>query len=250
VDALRNVGHALAGRGRLRDNLAGGLAGYLAVGVLTLVPLGRRLPRGLVLLLVSAPPIVAVLVVSAAFYRFNYMLWPHRLAALSALAVACLALAFPAAVSGRRAMLRVAALVALAWTAQVAALERLEGYAAGARLDALALARGEGTRAAAVLPEELRFLRCLGSRLPRGLPVSAFGDLHPVFHHQSIVFEARIQYARHAPRLRVVPASVEGTALPAGYCHVSGVGGLAVEAECALAPIVEGCLPISTPDPL
>jgi hypothetical protein len=241
VDALRNVGHAFAGRGRLRDNLAWGLAGYLAVGVLTLVPLGRRLPRGLALLLVSAPPIVGVLVVSAAFYRFNYMLWPHRLAALSALAAACLVLAFPAVVTGRRAMLRVAGLVALAWTAQLVALERAEGYAAGVRLNALALSRGEGTRAGTLPPDELRFLRCLGARLPRGLPVSAFGDLHPVFHHQSIVFEARIQYARHAPRLRVVPASGDGTALPAGLCRVAGVGALAVEAECPLAPVVEEC---------
>ena len=241
VDALRNVGHALAGRGRLRDNLAGGLVGYLGVGVLTLVPLGRRLPRGLALLLLSAPPLVGVLVVSAAFYRFNYMLWPHRLAALSALAAACLVLAFPAVVSGRRPMLRVAALVALAWTAQLVALERAEDYAAGARLNALALSRAEGTRAATVPPDELRFLRCLGARLPRGLPVSAFGDLHPVFHHQSIVFEARIQYARHASRLRVVPATAEETAVSAGFCRVAGVGALAVEAECPLATLVEEC---------
>jgi hypothetical protein len=241
VDALRNVGHALAGRGRLRDNLAGGLAGYLGVGLATLIPLGRRLPRGLGLLLLSAPPLVGVLVVSAAFYRFNYMLWPHRLAALSALAAACLVLVFPAVVPGRHALLRVAALVALAWTAQLIALERAEGYAAGARLNALALSRGDGTRAASVPKDELRFLRCLGARLPRGLPVSAFGDLHPVFHHQSIVFEARIQYARHTPRLRVVPASGSSTALPAGFCRAAGVGGLAVEAECPLAPVVEEC---------
>jgi hypothetical protein len=241
ADALRNVGRAVAGRGVLRDNLAGGLAGYLAVGVLTLVPLGRRLPRGLALLLGSAPPLVGVLVVSAAFYRFRYMLWPHRLAALSALAAACLVLAFPALVPGRRPMLRVLALVALCWTAQIVALQRAEGYPIGARLNALALSRGEGTRAATIPPDELRFLRCLGSRLPRGLPVSAFGDLHPVLHHQSIVFEARIQYARHAPRLRVVPASEDGADLPASFCRVSGVGGLAVEAECRLTPIVEAC---------
>ncbi|HEY7925257.1 MAG: DUF2079 domain-containing protein [Burkholderiales bacterium] len=241
VDALRNVGHAVAGRGRLRDNLAGGLAGYVAVGVLTLLPLGRRLGHGLALLLVASPPLLAVLVVSAGTYRFNYMLWPHRLAALSALAAACLALVFPAVVSGRRALIRVAALLALTWTAQLVALDRAVGYPARARLDALALARGGGTRAAGVPPEELRFLRCLGGRLPRGLPVSAFGDLHPVFHRQSIVFDARAQYARHAAKLRVVPASGDGTAPEAGFCRVAGAEGLEVLAECGLAPLVESC---------
>ena len=241
VDALRNVGHAIAGRGRLRDNLTWGLAGYAGVGVLTLLPLGRRLWRGLALLLVSSPPLLAVLLVSAGTYRFRYMLWPHRLAALSALAAACLVLVFPSVVSGRRAWLRVAAILALTWTAQLVALERAEGYSARARLDAHALARGEGTRAASMAPEELRFLRCLGDRLPRGLPVSAFGDLHPVFHHQSIVFDARAQYARHAPKLRVVPAASVGASQEAGFCRVPGPGALGVLAECGLVPFVEGC---------
>ena len=189
----------------------------------------------------SSPPLLAVLLVSAGTYRFNYMLWPHRLAALSALAAACLVLVFPSVVSGRRAWLRVAAILALTWTAQLVALERAEGYSARARLDALALARGEGTRAASVAPEELRFLRCLGGRLPRGLPVSAFGDLHPVFHHQSVVFDARAQYARHAPRLRVVPAASDGALPEPGFCRVPGPGALEVLAECGLVPLVEGC---------
>jgi hypothetical protein len=47
LDALRNVGRALAGQGLLRENLSWGLAGYVAVGVLSLLPLGRRLLRGL-----------------------------------------------------------------------------------------------------------------------------------------------------------------------------------------------------------
>lgn len=241
VDALRNVGHAVAGRGRLRDNLAWGLAGYVAVGVLTLLPLGRRLLRGLALLLVSSPPLVAVLVVSAGTYRFRYMLWPHRLAALSALAAACLVLVSPATSSGRRTLLKVAALLAVTWAAQLVALERGEGYSARARLDAFALAKSEGTRAASVPPEELRFLRCLGGRLPRGLPVSAFGDLHPVFHRQSIVFDARGQYARHSPKLRVVPAGSDEAAPEAGFCRVAGAGALEVRAECGLVPLVEGC---------
>jgi hypothetical protein len=242
LDALRNVGHALAGQGLLRENLSWGLLGYCAVGVLSLLPLGRRLLRGLALLLVSSPPLLAVLVVSAGTYRFRYMLWPHRLAALSALAAACLVLASPRiASSGRRAMTRVLALLALTWAAQLVALDRAEGYSAWARLDAPALWKAEGTRASEVPPDELRFLRCLGARLPRALPVTAFGDLHPVFHRQSIVFEARAAYARAAPRLRVVPASADGVALDGGFCRGPRVGGLEVQAECDLVPLVERC---------
>ena len=242
LDSLRNVGHALAGRGLLRENLSWGLVGYGAVGILTLLPLGRRLLRGLALLLVASPPLLAVLVVSAGMYRFRYMLWPHRLAALSALAGACLVLASPSvAASGRRAMARVLALLALAWTAQLVALDRAEGYSAWARLDATALLKGAGTRASEVPREELRFLRCLGARLPRGLPVTAFGDLHPVFHRQSVVFEARAAYARSAPRLRVAPASSDGAPPGEGFCRGPSVGGLEVQAECGLVPLAESC---------
>jgi hypothetical protein len=242
LDSLRNVGHALAGRGLLRENLSWGLVGYCAVGILTLLPLGRRLLRGLALLLVASPPLLAVLVVSAGMYRFRYMLWPHRLAALSALAGACLVLASPSvAASGRRAMARVLALLALAWTAQLVALDRAEGYSAWARLDAPALLQGAGTRASEVPREELRFLRCLGARLPRGLPVTAFGDLHPVFHRQSVVFEARAAYARSAPRLRVAPASAGSPPPGEGFCRGPSVGGLEVQAECGLVPLAESC---------
>jgi hypothetical protein len=242
LDSLRNVGHAVAGRGLLRENLSWGLVGYLVVGALVLLPLGRRLLRGLALLLVSSPPLLAVLVVSAGTYRFRYMLWPHRLAALSALAAACFVLASPSFVSsGRRAMAKVLALLALTWAAQLVALDRAEGYSLRPRFDAPALWKGEGTRASGVPPEELRFLRCLGGRLPGGLPVSAFGDLHPVFHRQSVVFEARAAYARHAPRLRVVPASVERAPLAEGVCRAPQVGGLELQAECGLVPLAEGC---------
>jgi hypothetical protein len=89
--------------------------------------------------------------------------------------------------------------------------------------------------------EELRFVRCLGARLPRGLPVIAFGDLYPVFHRQSIFFNARAAYARSAPRLRVVPASLDGASLAGGLCRGPRVGGHEVEAECGLIPLVEGC---------
>lgn len=241
VDALRNAGHALAGRGLLRENLLTGLLGYAAVALLTLAPLGRSAGRGIALLALSAPPLVAVLVVSAGSYRFRYMLWPHRTAALFALAAACLVLASPAArVAGRRVLAGALALVALSWTIQLLALERAEGYAPGARFRAAALIAGEGTRAARLPPPELRFLRCLAARLPPGLPVSAFGDLHPVFHRQAVVVPARQQHARQPPRLRVLPR--DEAALPApGFCRGPAVGGLAVEAECELVPLVSGC---------
>jgi len=242
LDSLRNVGHAVAGHGVLRESLEWGLVGYLVVGVLYLLPLGRRLFRGLALLLVSSPPLLAVLLVAAGTYRFRYMLWPHRLAALQALAVACLALASAtAAPASRHPLARVVGLLALTWAAQVFALERAEGYSPWARLRAPALLRGEGTRASLVPPGELRFLRCLGERLPPDLPVSSFGDLHPVFHRQSVVFEARQERARHAPRLRVVPASVDAAPPDGSFCPGLRVGGLEVQAACDLVPLVEGC---------
>jgi hypothetical protein len=237
-DALRNVVRAIGGLGLLRENLQAGLFGYLAVSLLILLPLGRRLGRAGALLLVSSPVLVGILVISAGFYRFRYMLWPHRVAALIGLALACFVFASGRSL-GRLALVKALALVALSWSLQALALERSEGYSLRARLDARALARGDHTRAADWSPQELRFLRCLGSRLPRGLPVSAFGDLHPALHLQSVVFEARADFARHAPRLRVVPAS-EPKRDPAA-CRDPGVGALAVECECPLLPLVASC---------
>jgi hypothetical protein len=242
LDSLRKLGAAVAGHPLLRENLQWGLAGYGVVCVLTLLPLGRRLFQGLLLLLVASPPLLAVLVMGAGPYRFRYMLWPHRLAALLGLALACFVLTC-AASSGRHAMARASALVALAWTAQFFVLSRSEGYAAWARLDAPALLSGGDTRASEVPPEELRFLRCLGERLPRGLPVSAIADLHPVFHRQSVVFAARAAYARSFPKLRVVSAAGDTASLAEGFCRGPRVGGLAVEAECSLVPLVAGCRP-------
>lgn len=243
LDSLRKLGYAVAGHGLLRENLLGGLAGYLAVCLLTLLPLGRRLFRGLLLLLVASLPLLAVLVVAAGPYRFRYMLWPHRLAALQGLAVACVALIAAASAScEKRTLARVSALVAFSWAAQLFVLGRAEGYSARARLDASALLRGAGTRASEMPATELRFLRCLGERLPPGLAVTAVDDLHPVFHRQSVVFPARAQYARSAPSLRVVSASGERPALEGGFCRGPRVGGLAVDAECGLLPLVESCL--------
>lgn len=139
-------------------------------------------------------------------------------------------------------MARVLALVALSWAAQLFVLSRGEGYSAGARLDAPALLKGKGTRASEVPREDLRFLRCLGERLPPGLAVSAVDDLHPVFHRQSVVFPARVMYARSAPRLRVVSATAGQTPLEEGFCRGPRVGGLAVDADCGLLSLVESCL--------
>ena len=242
LDSFQNVGHAVAGHGVLRESLRWGLVGYCGVGVLCLLPLGRRLFRGLALLLVSVPPLLAVLLVAAGTYRFRYMLWPHRLAALEALAIACLVLALPSSTStGRRPMVKVVGLLALTWAAQLFVLDRVEGYTPFTRLRAPALVKGEGTRASTVPPQELRFLRCLGERLPRGLPVASFGDLHPVFHQQSVVFEARLERARHAPRLRVVPASVDAAPPDGGFCLAPRLGGLEIQADCDLVPLVEEC---------
>jgi uncharacterized membrane protein len=242
LDSLRKVGSAVAGHGLLRENLLWGLGGYAIVCVLTLLPLGRRLLRGFTLLLVASPPLLAVLVVGAGPYRFRYMLWPHRLAALLGLAVACFVLTRTSSLSSRKpTMARVLALVALSWAAQLFVVVHSEGYPVWARLDAPALLRGVGTRSYDLPPDDLRFLRCLGERLPPGLAVSVFGDLHPALHRQSIVFPARAQYARQPPRLRVVSASADATALTEGFCSGPRVGGLAVEAECGLVPLLEGC---------
>ena len=248
LDSLRNVTHAIAGRGLLRENLQWGLVGYFVVAVLTLLPLARRLFRGLALLLVSSPLLVTVLVVASGTYRFRYMLWPHRLAALQALGVACLVFASPtSACAGRlgRATARVVALLALSWALQLLVLDRAEGYSPWARLQAHALLKGDGTRAARLPPEELRFLRCLGERLPPGLPVSVFGDMHPALHRQSVVFEALEAHAWHPPRLRVVPSS--SMRRDPGACRDPGVGTIAVETECELLPLVASCRPRAAP---
>jgi hypothetical protein len=238
-DAFHNMGRALSGHGLLRENLVWGLAGYAGVVALLLLPLGRRLGRGLLLALAASPPLLAVLVVSSGTYRFRYMLWPHRVAPLVGLALACVVLACAArARPGRRALAAAAGFVALSWGLQLFALRRSEGYLP--RLWAPGLAAGEGTRSAQLPPEELGFLRCLGERLPRGLPVSAVAELHPVFHQQSIVFEAITLHARQPPRLRVVAATATAPA-QAGSCRDPGVGDLAVEADCVLAPVAAAC---------
>jgi hypothetical protein len=230
---------------RWRVGLQEGLAGYALLGVLILLPLAARALRGFTLLLHSWWPIVLVLVISSSGYEFarEMMLWPPRLATLLALVVACVVFASRAASAPAfpgRAVAGVAALAAVSWALQLILLARLD-YSPWPRLQALALLNGRGYRVAALPANEVRFLRCVAGRLPGGLPVSTPGDTHPFFHRQSIVFEGFEAMAARPPRLRVV-ASSERPPVPDGaFCLGPGVGGLVVEAECALVPLVAGC---------
>jgi hypothetical protein len=249
MGSLRKLAVILAGEGRpmLRDRLVEGLGLYTLIGLLVLLPLGRRLPRGLLLLLLSSPPLVTTLVVSSGIYNFNFMLWPPRLATLFALVVACLAFASfadstaPAEAGPHASTPGVGLLVLFSWGLQVLILARL-GYSPWPRVRAMQLLSGRDCRIATVPKEELRFLRCLAARLPGGLPISSVGDTHPVFHRQSIVFQEYPRHAWHPPRLRVILAS---DATPAGeggaICRGPRVGTLAVKAECDLMPLVAGC---------
>jgi len=114
------------------------------------------------------------------------------------------------------------------------------GYRLRPRLDVAALAGGKGYVAAKVPRQELAFLRCVAGRLPGGLPVSAPPDVHGVFHRQSLVLDGLERIAWHAPRLRVVPASIRAP-LSEGFCRGPRVGELEVVAECLLVPLVAEC---------
>lgn len=246
VDSLRTLEHAIAGRGQLGERLLFGLMGYMVAAVATLLPLGRRVPHALGMLLVSSPPLLAVLALSSAVYRFNFMLWPLRLAPFLALTLACLVFAAPssrAAPGGRafRPAAGTAALVAVSWGLQLILLARTEGYSPLPRLRVPALMNGAGYRAAAFDRAELRFLRCLGDRLPPALAVMSPADARPVFHRQAIVFDNLEAHAWEAARLRIVPRSRTSAAPVAGWCADAGVGRYAVDAECDLLPIAESC---------
>jgi hypothetical protein len=242
LKALRIVTATLTGDARAlqRTRLLEGLTAYAGTAALILLPLGRRLPRGLVLFLLSAPPVIVVLAVSSAIYRFELMMWPPRMALLVGLLVACMA--FALSMPTRRASARSAAgvvlLVAASLVLQVLLLRHI-GYSPWPRLDTWSLLRGDVYRASTVPPRELEFLRCVARRLPRGLPVSAPWGVVPVFHRQSVVFEELIAHAWHPPRLRVVSSTAATTG--EGTCRGPQVGGLAVEMECSLLPLVGDC---------
>jgi hypothetical protein len=254
MGSLRKVAVILTGEGRpfLREQVATALVVYALIGILVLLPLGRRLPRGLLLFLLSSPPLVAILVVSSGIYSFNFMLWPPRLATLLALVVACLAFASiadstaPAESRPLPSTLGVGLLVVFSWGLQILLLARL-GYSPWPRVRALQLLSGRDYPIAAVPKAELRFLRCLAAHLPGGLPISSVGDTHPVFHRQSIVFRKYPMHAWHPPRLRVIHASDVAPAREGALCLGPRAGTLVVEAECDLIPLVAGCG--SAPEP-
>jgi hypothetical protein len=248
VDSLKALGLTLIGRGdpRWRVRLAGGLAGYLLLSALVLLPLGRRFRRGITLVAVASPPLLIVLAISSAPYGFGMMVWPPRVATLLALVLACVAFAAnrPApvgVVEGNRVVaLGTAALIALSWGLQLPLLGRV-GYSPWARLKPVTLLGGRGHRASTFPDAELRFLRCLGGHLPRGLPVSSLANTHPVFHLQSVVFQGVEGRAPQTARLRVIPSPGVAPAGASTWCRDPGVGGLAVEADCAFAPVVSRC---------
>ncbi len=238
AQGLTVVSRALSGQAlpERREALLSGLRFYGAVALVLLVPLGARIARGLALLLISVPGILAALLVSAGPYKFTLMEWAPRIATLLALVLACLVFATARAPSPRV----VAVLVLLSWGLQVPLLRHL-GYFLSRRANAMALVRGEGYRRAALPEDELRFLRCVAERLPRGVPVSPPRDAYPLFHHQSIVFQGLEGRASLPPVLRVVPASRVGEARSAGMCPGPVVGELALEAECSLLPKLASC---------
>jgi putative flippase GtrA len=240
--ALRILAATLTGDARSlqRTRLFEGLLAYAGTIALVLLPLGRRLPRGLMLAGLSAPPVIVVLAVSSAIYRFELMAWPPRLALLVGLVVACsvFARSVPTRPASARTAAGVVLLVAASWGLQILLLRQI-GYSPWTRLDTMALLRADGYRASAVPPGELAFLRCIAGRLPGGLPVSAPRRVIPVFHRQSVVFEELMVHAWHPPRLRVVSST--GAAAEGAGCRGPQAGSLAVEAECSLLPLVRGC---------
>jgi hypothetical protein len=224
-----------------RTRILEGLTSYACTAFLVLLPLGPRLRRGLALLLLSAPPLIVALVVSSAPYRFELMMWPPRLGPLVALLVACMTFACSAPATpatAPRAKAAVAVLAATSWGLQVLLLSHI-GYSAWPRLDAPALLRGTSSAASAVPPRELDFLRCVASRLPRGLPVLAPRGVVPVFHLQSVVLEGLEARAWHPPRLSLVASSA--AAAKGAACRGPQVEDLRVEGECDLVALVADC---------
>jgi hypothetical protein len=250
ADSLEVVRQTLARRGdpEWRVRLKTALVGYAYLVALVLLPLGRRFFRAVALVAVSAPPLVIVLTVSSALYGFGMMVWPPRVATLLALAITCVAFAASSRVSPppgngartRTAAVVVGALVAASWGLQLPLLRRV-GYSPWPRLRALALPGGGGYRASTFRAEEMRFLRCLGDRLPWGLPVTSVAFTHPVFHLQSIMFQGLERHALASPRVRIIPSSGVAPESDGALCRDPGVGGFAVQSDCSLLPVVSRC---------
>jgi hypothetical protein len=242
--ALKILDRTVMGEARAfhGERLRAGLVGYVLVSGVLLLPLGRRLPRGLALFALAGPVIVTLLVVSSAHYRFQLMLWPPRLAHLLALVVACLACASspPGEAVSRRGWVALAVLVLFSWTGQVVLLGRF-GYSPADRLDPVALVTGRGLQVSAYPPKEVELLRCVASRLPGGFPVMVAGARAPLFHRQSLVFEGLERVAWHTPRLRVVGREGLPAGRETGWCVGPGASEVVVVAECDIVPSIEGC---------
>jgi hypothetical protein len=244
--ALRVLGRTLTAQAVPERGLflREGLTGYALGALVMLLPLGRRYVRGLLLLLVSAPGVVALLAVSASYYKFAFgmLLWAPRVATLLALVVGCLAFALAARPALRPApsMTAVAMLSIASWGLQLLLLTHVD-YALWPRVNASALVSGRGYRITRLPRREVRFLRCTASRLPRGMLVEPVRWAFPLFHHQSIVFSGREAHAWRRPRLRIVPASVAAPTEEEGFCRGPSVGDLAVEAACDVLPKVASC---------
>jgi hypothetical protein len=248
-ESVRILLLTIAGRGGTVRRLVfqDGLVLYALMAALLLLPLARRLARGLALVLLSAPPILFVLLVSSAGYYFSLMLWAPRVATLLASFLACLVFASADAARGQPGKSRgpspvvlASALVALSWALQLTLLEHVN-YSPWWRLDLPQLLGGKGYAISGQPPEEVRFLRCLAARLPGGLPLSAPEPVRPFFHRQSMVLDLFIAHAWHPARFRVVPIAESGARRAETPCPGPRAGGLAVQAECALLPLVASC---------
>jgi hypothetical protein len=246
LDSIRLVGQALAGEGdpQTHEWLLRGLSRYAVLGALVLLPLGRRFGRGAALLLASCPPLLAVLVISSAGYGFRHLAWPPRLATFLGLLLACIAVAAPAsrAPADRLRVSPTAAavfLIALSWGLQVLFLERGMRYSPWPRLNLVALAQERGYRLSTIAKDEVALVRCVAKRLPGGTPVLPHPGSHPIFHRQSIVFSGHEAVWQQA-RVRVVGASAAGAG-ERTPCRGPERGGLVVEAECSLLPLVTDC---------
>lgn len=239
--AVTAVARTLSGHGRVRlERVREGLGVFLLMGGLMLLPLGRRLPRGLLLFALAAVPLLPVLLVSSAAYRFNMMLWPPRVATLQAGVVAALVFASLAPEERRPSLAAIALLAAVSWAGQAGVLHWM-GYPLGERVAVLGSAFGP-PRSPLGTTED-RYLRCVAARLPGGLPVSAGWGTHPLFHRQSIVIKSLEEHAWHPPRLRVVwAADVSGEPGP-GVCRGPRAGVFVLEADCDLLPLFAGCAP-------
>lgn len=240
--ALRLALKTLSGRGpearwfRIRDSLQI----YGAMTVLILLPLGRRLPRGLLLTAAALPPLLAVLLVSSAVALFNMMLWAPRVATVQSAVVAALVFAaIPLAGQSRPRWRLVWVLIGLSWAGQVAVLGHMK-YPLGARWSGLTSLIV--TSEPALPPGEEDFLRCVAGRVPRGLPVIVPRPVRPIFHLQSVIPRKKREHrALNPARLHVRTRDETASGRIDGFCVGPSHGEFAVEAECDLVQAVAGC---------